>query len=932
MTDWNIVPRDDGSPASITVEHLDLGWQGDRRTIRRKVTGIPEGRTLERATFTVKRKLSLTAPALFTKTITTDYVAGRGKIDVVDDETFVEFELRSANTALCYPRRYWDCDLILDDGSSYSVGGKAKARRSVSRVVEVGSIVVTPDEFSILDSEEIQLEAAVYDDNGVLMPDAEVVWGSSAAGVATVGASTGLVVGQAAGDVLITATCDGIAGTSEGTITFEFEVERVEIDDGDFAVFIGDTRTPTATVYAPGDVVLTGRVKTWLSSDPAVATVHPTTGLVTGIADGSCTLTVTCEGHVDTVTVNVLQEWTAIHMDTDGHSLMARGDGSGGTPWLTWTEQIAGMLDAPVTYTRWAVNGRAISQMLADLPGQARPAKPAGTLKCRVSTEVLNQFIFAGSTLEQCWALIEEYCLAVMDLGYYDRHFYILSTPGGYNRSSTDWIQIDTWLKAGVSRNVVGAHPIGTSLGVTCIDLRAESPLFGTAGGLKRGTLLGSNLADNFEEPDGTNAGGILSYEVANQVDASGVHWTSSGHSLCARIVAEYLNANLAIPLLTPDEIRIEYQNPATGDWLAMPGGGVPMRRGKPTGIRAKSYIAGVEQPTLLACVWRTNANGDCSSPTTTEQWVTEPNVVEAYLRTDGAAFQARCGKVTQAIPIAVSGTGHIVAPELQRLRCNWNTWYGLFTDAASDADQVAQFDPRIGIVTTGGAHVNGQNARVGERVTSWTDAFGISGLNLTVPGGSVGPILRSAGSISIPQIQATIFGLEFKYYLEFDSVNAKLESALTAALELSGQLHIHADAEFNEAVGGTPRNPIMVTNAAGTELMSINTDTLNIRGGYVHPVHGTGYVNWASPYDRIAGSGVKFAFVNKLLAGSYHIQASGALSGTGDFDLGGNNYSNADKKLVLGGAVFKLYTLTVAKKDLISSFRNHFLGRYGGF
>jgi uncharacterized protein YjdB len=51
--------------------------------------------------------------------------------------------------------------------------------------------------------------------------------------------------------------------------------------------------------------VLGGRVKTWSSSDASIVNVS-TTGLVTGLKQGSVTITVTSEGISDTRSVEVL--------------------------------------------------------------------------------------------------------------------------------------------------------------------------------------------------------------------------------------------------------------------------------------------------------------------------------------------------------------------------------------------------------------------------------------------------------------------------------------------------------------------------------------------------------------------------------------------------------------------------------------------------
>jgi hypothetical protein len=62
------------------------------------------------------------------------------------------------------------------------------------------------------------------------------------------------------------------------------------------------TLTLTAAAIPAGAVV--GPI-TWTSSDPTKATVNASTGLVTGVATGSVTITATGNGFTDTVTITI---------------------------------------------------------------------------------------------------------------------------------------------------------------------------------------------------------------------------------------------------------------------------------------------------------------------------------------------------------------------------------------------------------------------------------------------------------------------------------------------------------------------------------------------------------------------------------------------------------------------------------------------------
>ncbi|HJS42319.1 MAG TPA: Ig-like domain-containing protein, partial [Gemmatimonadales bacterium] len=81
-------------------------------------------------------------------------------------------------------------------------------------------------------------------------------------------------------------------------------VASVTVDPATASVNVGATLPLTATLQDANGDPLTGRVVTWTSSDPAIATVS-TAGLVTGVAGGSVTITAESEGQSGTAAVTV---------------------------------------------------------------------------------------------------------------------------------------------------------------------------------------------------------------------------------------------------------------------------------------------------------------------------------------------------------------------------------------------------------------------------------------------------------------------------------------------------------------------------------------------------------------------------------------------------------------------------------------------------
>src|SRR6266851_2879166 len=168
--------------------------------------------------------------------------------------------------------------------------------------VPVASVTVSPAPATLLVGATLQLSAVTKDAAGNTLSSRVVTWSSSAPAVATVSAS-GLVTGVAAGSVTITATSEGINGTSAITVS-NVPVASVTVSPAPAGLLVGATLQLSAVTKDAAGATLSGRVVTWSSSAPAVATVSAS-GLVTGVAAGSATITATSEGKSGTATVTV---------------------------------------------------------------------------------------------------------------------------------------------------------------------------------------------------------------------------------------------------------------------------------------------------------------------------------------------------------------------------------------------------------------------------------------------------------------------------------------------------------------------------------------------------------------------------------------------------------------------------------------------------
>jgi uncharacterized protein YjdB len=192
---------------------------------------------------------------------------------------------------------------FLVSGTSAALKLSASSRVHI-RPRPVASVSVTPASPSVSVAQAIQLAATVRDANGNMLSGRVVTWASSNSAVATVSGG-GLVTAVAAGSATITATSEGKSGTAAITATqTPAPVASVNVSPASPSVTAGQTVQLAATPRDANGNTLSGRVVTWTSSNYAVATVSGS-GLVSGVAAGSATITATSEGKSGTSTATV---------------------------------------------------------------------------------------------------------------------------------------------------------------------------------------------------------------------------------------------------------------------------------------------------------------------------------------------------------------------------------------------------------------------------------------------------------------------------------------------------------------------------------------------------------------------------------------------------------------------------------------------------
>src|SRR6266511_2052700 len=146
-------------------------------------------------------------------------------------------------------------------------------QRLLGLLSRVAAVTVSPAILSVSVGQTVTLTATPRDSSCNALVARVVTWASTAPAVATV--SGGLVTGVAAGPATITATSEGQSGVAAVTVTVTAApVASVAVSPAAASVAVGQAVVLTATPLDASGNALTGRVVTWGSNAPAVATVN----------------------------------------------------------------------------------------------------------------------------------------------------------------------------------------------------------------------------------------------------------------------------------------------------------------------------------------------------------------------------------------------------------------------------------------------------------------------------------------------------------------------------------------------------------------------------------------------------------------------------------------------------------------------------------
>jgi uncharacterized protein YjdB len=208
----------------------------------------------------------------------------------------------------------------------------------------VATVTVNFSNTTLSPGQTTQATAVARDASGNVLTGRSVSWSSLNPNIATVSTS-GVVTAVAAGVASIQATVETKIGLASVTVAsaalaVPVPVATVTVTVTSTTLTVGQTTQAAATARDASGNVLTGRVVTWSSLNPSVATVS-STGLVTAVAGGPATIRATVETKVGDGVVTVMTN--TITAPTPSSGTLASSDFESGsiTPfWNPWSTGI----------------------------------------------------------------------------------------------------------------------------------------------------------------------------------------------------------------------------------------------------------------------------------------------------------------------------------------------------------------------------------------------------------------------------------------------------------------------------------------------------------------------------------------------------------------------------------------------------------------
>ena len=242
-------------------------------------------------------------------------------------------------------------------------GGKSGTSTITVAVVPVATVQVTPANATMLPGETLRLTARTLDAKGVVLAGRPVAWIAGAPAIASID-TTGLVTAVAVGSSVIVASSEG-ARTSVPITVVPVTVARVTVSPASRSLEVTKALQLTASITDIRGRAIPGKVATWTSSNPNVATVS-STGRVQTVALGTATITATCDGQSGTSVITVTPINVATIAVVPATTTLLAGQG------LSLSLQLADSLGRPLTTAGRTIAWRSATPAIATVDSVGR--------------------------------------------------------------------------------------------------------------------------------------------------------------------------------------------------------------------------------------------------------------------------------------------------------------------------------------------------------------------------------------------------------------------------------------------------------------------------------------------------------------------------------------------------------------------------------
>ena len=187
-----------------------------------------------------------------------------------------------------------------------ATAGEASGSATVTVAQKVSLVAVSPPADTVVERDTLRLSAEAMDANGHAVAEAEFTWASSDTLVAVVDDS-GLVTGEAAGDVEVMATSSGLTGRAVLLVEAPVPTTVAVVPDSVSLAALGDTARLAAEVRDQIGRVMEGEAVSWTSGDTLVAAVD-SVGLVMAIRNGVAAITARAGSASGSAAASVMQQ------------------------------------------------------------------------------------------------------------------------------------------------------------------------------------------------------------------------------------------------------------------------------------------------------------------------------------------------------------------------------------------------------------------------------------------------------------------------------------------------------------------------------------------------------------------------------------------------------------------------------------------------